>query len=322
MTTEILSQDEIDSLLKGVQSGDIETGSDATTPDSAAQFNFRSQERIIRGRMPGLEIANERFARTFRNSITTVLRRFVDVNIQGITMMKFGDFMKTLPLPSNINLFRMKPLKGLALFIIEAPMVFALVECFFGGTTVKYVKAEGRYFTAIEQKVIAKIMSHAFADMSASWQGIIPIEPEYVGNEINPQFVTIVQPTEIVIKVQVNVELENFTGKIYFCIPYSVVEPLKEKLCSGFTADRVETDDRWIAGLQDKLLNSRVSVTGEIGRVQLSIGDVMALKVGSVINLGVHKGDDLLVKVEDIPKFRGTPGFRKGNQAIRLTEIL
>jgi flagellar motor switch protein FliM len=322
MTDEILSQDEIDSLLRGVQSGDIETGGEAASPDGSASFNFRSQERIIRGRMPGLEIANERFARTFRNSITSVLRRFVDVNIQGISMMKFGDFMKTLPLPSNINLFRMKPLKGLALFVIEAPMVFAFVECFFGGTSVKYVKAEGRYFTAIELKVISKIMNYAFADMAAAWAGITPIMPEYVGNEINPQFVTIVQPTEIVIKVQINVELENFTGKIYFCIPYSVVEPLKEKLCSGFTADRVETDERWIAGLREKLMDSPVAMVGELGRVQMSIGDIMALEVGSVINLGIHKGNDLLIKVEDVPKYRGVPGFRKGNHAIRLTEIL
>jgi flagellar motor switch protein FliM len=321
MTTEILSQDEIDSLLKGVQTGDIGAGADTPT-DGSQEFNFRSQERIIRGRMPGLEIANERFARTFRNSITSILRRFVDVNVQGVTMMKFGDFMKTLPLPSNINLFRMKPLKGLSLFVIEAPMVFAFVECFFGGATVQYVKAEGRYFTAIEQKIIRKIMESAFTDMAASWAGIAQFEPEYVGNEINPQFVTIVQPAEIVIKVQLNIELENFTGKIYFCIPYSVVEPLKEKLCSGFQAERFEIDERWISGLKEKLLETRVNLTGEVGRVQLSIGEVMGLKVGSVINLGVHRDEPLLVKIEDVPKYHGLPGHRKGNQAIKITETL
>ena len=322
MTDEILSQDEIDSLLKGVQTGDIGSGGDAETPDGTKDFNFRSQERIIRGRMPGLEIANERFARTFRNSITTILRRFVDVNVHGVTMMKFGDFMKTLPLPSNINLFRMKPLKGLSLFIIEAPMVFAFVECFFGGATVQYVKAEGRYFTAIEQKIIRKIMESAFVDMAASWAGISQFECEYVSNEINPQFVTIVQPAEIVIKVQLNIELENFTGKVYFCIPYSVVEPLKEKLCSGFQAERMEVDERWIAALKEKLMESSVRLTGEVGRVQMNIGDIMSLKVGSVINLGVHKDDPLQVKIEDVPKYMGVPGHRKGNQAIKITETL
>ena len=322
MTDEILSQDEIDSLLKGVQTGDVGTGGEPTAPDGAAEFNFRSQERIIRGRMPGLEIANERFARTFRNSLTTILRRFVDVNVHGITMMKFGDFMKTLPLPSNINLFRMKPLKGLSLFIIEAPMVFAFVECFFGGSSVQYVKAEGRYFTAIEQKIIRKIMESAFADMASSWAGIAQFEPEYVGNEINPQFVTIVQPAEIVIKIQINVELENFKGKVYFCIPYSVVEPLKEKLCSGFQAERLEIDERWLADVREKIMETRVTLKAEVGRVELPISQIMALKVGSVINLGIHKEEPLLVKVEEVPKYRGLPGHRKGNQAIKITETL
>ena len=322
MSNEILSQDEIDSLLRGVQSGDIDTEGGPSASPGAHQFDFRSQERIIRGRMPGLEIANERFARLFRNSVTTVLRRFVDVNIHSITMMKFGDFMKTVPLPSNINIFRMKPLKGLALFVIEAPMVFAFVECFFGGSSVRYVKAEGRYFTPIEQKIIRKILGHALSDMATSWQGIAPIEPEYVGNEINPQFVTIVQPAEIVIKVEAHVELENFTGKVYFCIPYSVVEPLKEKLCSGIQADKFESDERWVEGLREKLLDSYVDVSAEIGGVQLSVGEVMGLEAGNVINLGVHSGGDVVVKVEGVPKFRGTPGRRKGNQAIRITEIL
>jgi flagellar motor switch protein FliM len=322
MADEILSQDEIDSLLRGVQNGDIGTEADNASPDGMQAFNFRSQERIIRGRMPGLEIANERFARTFRNSLTTILRRFVDVNVHGINMMKFGDFMKTLPLPSNINLFRMKPLKGLSLFIIEAPMVFAFVECFFGGQTVQYVKAEGRYFTAIEQKIIRKIMESAFADMAASWAGITHFEPEYVGNEINPQFVTIVQPAEIVIKIQLEVELENFKGKVYFCIPYSVVEPLKEKLCSGFQAERFEIDERWQADLKEKLLETRVHLKAEVGRVELSIGDIMALKVGSVISLGIHKDEPLVVKVEDTPKFRGHAGCRKGNQAIKISETI
>jgi flagellar motor switch protein FliM len=165
-------------------------------------------------------------------------------------------------------------------------------------------------------------MEHAFADMAGSWQGITSIEPEYVSNEINPQFVTIVQPTEIVIKVQIHVELENFTGKIYFCIPYSVVEPLKEKLCSGIQADKFEVDERWAEGLRTRLIDSYVEVVAEMGRVQLSVGEIMKLDRGSVINLGIFAGNDLPVKVEGVTKFRGVPGFRKGNQAIKVTEIL
>jgi flagellar motor switch protein FliM len=322
MSNDILSQDEIDSLLRGVQNGDLGTGKESSSSDGDRSFDFRSQERIIRGRMPGLEIANERFARAFRNSVSSVLRRFVDVNIQSINMMKFGEFMKTIPLPSNINIFRLKPLKGLALFVIEAPMVFALVECFFGGSTVRYVKAEGRFFTPIEQKIIQKILGLALSDMATSWQGIAMIEPEYVSNEINPQFVTIVQAPEIVIKVEVHVEIENFTGKMYFCIPYSVVEPVKEKLCSGIQADKFEVDERWAKGLQQRLSDSTVEVVAEAGSLQIPIGDIMNLEVGNILNLGVHTESDFIVKVEGIPKYRGLPGFRKGNRAVKITEIL
>jgi len=322
MSNDILSQDEIDSLLRGVQTGDLGTGNDQPPSSGDRSFDFRSQERIIRGRMPGLEIANERFARAFRNSVSSVLRRFVDVNIQSINMMKFGEFMKTIPLPSNINIFRMKPLKGLALFVIEAPMVFALVECFFGGSTVKYVKAEGRYFTPIEQKIIQKILGFALSNMAESWQGIAMIEPEYVSNEINPQFVTIVQAPEIVIKVEIHVEIENFTGKMYFCIPYSIVEPLKEKLCSGIQGDKFEVDARWVEGLRERLSESFVEVIAEAGSVHIPIGDIMNLEVGNVIHLGVHTESDFVVKVEGVPKFRGVPGYRKGNKAVKITEIL
>jgi len=319
MTNEILTQDEIDSLLRGVHGGP-DTGDGAS--DKTKDFNFYNQERIIRGRMPGLENANERFARAFRNSLSTILRRFVDVNIQGVNMVKFGDLMKTLPLPSNINIFRMKPLMGLSLFIMEAPTVFAMVECFFGGNLEYYVKAEGRYFTAIEQKIIRKIIDSAFMDMATAWSGIIGLTPEYVGNEINPQFVTIVQPAEIVIKVQIDIEIENFHGRGYFCIPYSVVEPLKEKLCSGFQADRHETDDRWVGVLKDKLAASFVCLTGEVGRVQMTIGDILALSSGDIISLGIHKDEPIIVRVQDVPKYLGVIGQHKGNQAIKIKETL
>lgn len=317
---EILSQDEIDSLLRGVH-GDIGTEGEKVDP-GARRFDFRSQERIIRGRMPGLEIANERFARSFRNSASALLQRFVDVNINNVQMVKFGDFMKGVPMPSSINIIKMKPLKGYALFVIEAPMVFAFVECFFGGATVRHVKLEGRQFTPIEHKVIRKIVDHGLADLAASWKGIGLISPEYVSSEINPQFVTIVQPAEIVIKVEIHIEIENFTGRMTFAIPYSVVEPLKENLFSGIQADKFEVDERWVECLKERLLESTVEVVTQVGRTTLAVGEVMGLETGHVINLGVTVSDGVIVKVEGIPKYRGRPGTRKGSQAVRITEIL
>jgi len=316
----VLSQDEVDALLRGVSTGDIETEASKGPEEAVKSFDLTSQERIIRGRMPGLEMANERFARSFRNSISSIITSFVEVNIQGITMMKFSEFMKTIPMPSSINMFKMEPLKGYALFVIEAPMVFALVEYFFGGSSARYVKSEGRYFTQIEQRVIQKVVNLVLSDMADAWQVIAPIVPEHTGSEMNPQFVTIVTPTEVVIKIEIHVEVDEFTGKLFFCIPYSMVEPVKDRLCSGIQGDKYGMDDRWITRLKEILLESYVDLSVEVGRTSLPVGDLMHLEVGDVITLGKAAVEELDVKVSNVTKFRGFPGYSRGNQAVKITK--
>ncbi|MDA8387461.1 MAG: flagellar motor switch protein FliM [Nitrospiraceae bacterium] len=323
MSDDILSQDEVDALLKGVGSGDIETGSgEGRTPEGTRSYDFTSQERIIRGRMPGLEIVNERFSRYFRNSVSNLIMRFVDMSVQSIQIIKFGEFMKTVPFPSSINIFKMNPLKGYALAVIEAPLVFGLVEFFFGGKSTPYVKSEGRSFTSIENMVIRKITNLALADLASAWSVIIPVNPEYVWSEMNPQFVTIGTPSEIVIKVEVHVEVEDFTGKIFFCFPYSMVEPIKEKLYSGIQGEKFEIDQRWVAKLKEILLDSRVQVAVELGKTELTFGEIMGLDKGSVINIGKSIDGELDVSVEGVRKFHGRPGKSRNNQAVKITRII
>ncbi len=318
----VLSQDEVDALLRGVSTGDIETETKKESEGGIKSFDLASQERIIRGRMPGLEMANERFVRFFRNSISSAIMKFVDINIQGIEMMKFSEFMKTIPMPSSINMFKMEPLKGYALFVLEAPLVFAFIEFFFGSTSARYVKSEGRYFTLIEQRIIRKVVNMALADLAEAWKVVVPIEPEYTGSEMNPQFVTIVTPTEVVVKIEVHIEVEEFTGKCFFCIPYSMIEPIKEKLSSGLTGEKLEADQRWVDRLTDILLTSPIHLTAEIGRVDLSVRDLMELEVGNIISLGKAVSDELVIKVEDVPKYMGTPGVSRGAQSIKITRTI
>jgi flagellar motor switch protein FliM len=315
----VLSQDEVDALLRGVQTGDIETETRKEDDGGIKAFDLASQERIIRGRMPGLEMSNERFVRFFRNSISSAIMKFVDINIQGIEMMKFSEFMKTIPMPSSINMFKMEPLKGYALFVMEAPMVFAFIEYFFGSSSARYVKSEGRYFTLIEQRIIRRIVNMALADLAEAWKVILPITPEYTGSEMNPQFVTIVTPTEVVVKIEVHIEVEEFTGKVFFCIPYSMIEPIKEKLSSGLQGEKLGTDQRWVSRLTDILMESPVHLTAEVGRVELTVKDLMGLEVGNIISLGKSVSDELVLKIEDIPKYLGTPGVSRGAQAIKIT---
>lgn len=321
--SDILSQDEVDALLKGVQSGEIDTETARDKILSGVRpYDLTSQERIVRGRMPGLEIANERFARFFRNSVSNLIMKFVDISVHGIEVIKFGEFMKTVPFPSSINIFKMEPLKGYSLLIIEAPLVFAFVEFFFGSDSARYVKSEGRAFTSIEQRIIRRIINIALNDLATSWSGIITVRPEHIGSEMNPQFVTIVTPSEIVIKVEIHLEVEDFTGKIFLCIPYSMIEPVKEKLYSGIQTDKAEIDQRWVARLKEILLDSYVEVIAELGRVEITLKDLKDLKPGSIINLGKSIQDDLIVRVEGRPKFIATPGYSRGSQAVKITGII
>jgi len=321
--SDVLSQDEVDALLKGVQSGEIGTDEAKQTIVSGTRaYDLTSQERIVRGRMPGLEMANERFSRLFRNSVSALVMKFVDISINSVGIVKFGEFMQRIPFPSSINIFKMEPLKGYALLVIEAPLVFAFVEFFFGGTTVKNVKSEGRSFTSIEQRVIKKVVVMALQDLAAAWGGIIPTQPEHTGSEMNPQFVTIVTPSEIVIKIEIHIEVDDFTGKMFFCIPYSTIEPVKEKLYSGIQGDKFDQDHRWINRLKDILTTSTVEVSAEIGKATLTFSDIMNLKEGDVLTLNKSTSDDLLIKVEDVPKFSGQPGYSRGNQAIRITKVI
>jgi flagellar motor switch protein FliM len=318
----LLSQDEVDALLKGMDTGEIETETKKGSGDGVRQFDFTTHERVIRGRMPGLEMANERFGRFFRNSISTIIMKFVDVQIQGHDLIKFGEFMRTLPLPSSINIFKMEPLKGFALFVIEAPMVFAFIDYFFGGGSKPWVKSEGRYFTQIEQKIIKKIVDTALKDLALAWQGIIPVEPEHVGSEMNPQFVTIVTPSEAVIKIEIHIEIENFVGKVHFCIPYSIIEPIKDRLFSGIRSDSMSQDRRWISRLSEILRESFVNLGVQIGSTELSLGELVNMDVGNVLTLHTSVSDELVIEVEGVPKMKGTAGFSRGNQAVKITKFI
>jgi flagellar motor switch protein FliM len=216
----------------------------------------------------------------------------------------------------------MEPLKGFSLLVIEAPLVFAFVEFFFGGASVQNVKSEGRAFTSIEQRVIKKVVTMALQDLALAWSGIAPIQPEHAGSEMNPQFVTIVTPSEIVIKIEIHIEVEDFTGKLFFCIPYSMIEPVKEKLYSGIQSDNVDLDQRWVGRLQEILMTSSVEVVAEIGQTTLTFGDLMSFKEGDVLTLNKGTTDDLPVKVERVLKFAGRAGHSRGNQAVKITKVL
>jgi flagellar motor switch protein FliM len=318
---EILSQEEVDALLKGIQEGEVETEK-GIEPTGVKSYDFTGQEKIVRGRMPSLDIANERLARNFRLSLSAAIRRMVDITNVNVTITKFYDFMRGVPFPSSINIFKMEPLRGFGLLVFDAQMIFSLIEFFFGGTGKTYYKPEGREFTPIEQKIIHKVVMMFFDDMEEAWRAIFPMKPVYVRAEMNPQFVNIVTPVDVVIKVEFVLEVEGKQCKAFLCIPYGTVEPIKEKLYSAFSADRDELDLKWLDRLKDRLKEIPVDVSGVLGKVMLDVNRIVDLKVNDLIVLDRRVEEDIDILVEGYPKFKGRFGIYRGSYGLKVDREL
>ncbi len=321
--TNILSQEEVDALLRGISGGDIETEivKEPLDPNEAMPYDLTSQDRIIRGRMPTLEMINERFARTFRTSISALLRKVVSFTTLSIEMIKFGDFLKTLPVPTSLHLFKMEPLKGNAIFIVESKVIFTLVDIFFGGTGRDPYRVEGREFSAIETNLIKRVIMGALTDLEKAWQALIDCRMTYQRTETNPQFAQIVPPTDVVVLINYEIEMEFASGSFSLCIPYSLLEPVREKLQAGFQSDTLEVDTVWANRFKENLMASKVDILIELGRADISAKDVVDLQKGDVILLDQFAVDPLKIYVEGMLKFGGFPGVHKGNQAVKVTEL-
>jgi flagellar motor switch protein FliM len=285
-------------------------------------YDLTNQDRIIRGRMPTLEIINDRFARLFRTTLSSSLRKIVDMTTTSVDMVKFGEFMRSLPVPTSLHIFKMDPLRGHAIFVLESKLVFNLVETFFGGSGGGDVKIEGRDFTAIEQQLTRKVVMMALKDMEQAWKPVHEINLLYQRTEINPQFASIVPPSDVVIVVKFELEMEHTAGTITVCIPYSTVEPIRSKLYAGFQSDQLEVDHEWMRRFREQLKEAQVDFTVELGRSQLKSGDLLKLKVGDVLTLDKDVSDYLVAMVEGVPKFKGRAGSYRGNKAFKVEGLL
>lgn len=317
----ILNQDEVDALLRGLQGEEIETESEAPVEDDSGviSFDLANQDRIIRGRMPVLEIINDRFARQLSGNLATLIRKRLDVNPTSVDMTKFGEFMRSLPVPTSINLFRMSPLRGNGLLIIDTRLVFSFVENFFGGAG-SQPKVEGRDFTPIEQAIIKKVVVTALNELETAWQPVHDVQIEFQRSEINPQFASIIPPSDVVVVVSFEVELENAIGNLLIALPYATIEPIRSKLYASYQSERLEIDQAWLSRLKDRLLQTPLEMVVNLGSTQLTPRQLLNLEVGDTILLDTDQDEELRADVEGIPKFYGQPGQRKGNKAFIISK--
>ncbi|TKF32369.1 flagellar motor switch protein FliM [Vibrio kanaloae] len=316
--TDLLSQDEIDALLHGVD--DVEEVEDVleTENDSAVNFDFSSQDRIVRGRMPTLELINERFARHMRISLFNMLRKTAEVSINGVQMMKFGEYQNTLYVPTSLNMVRFRPLKGTALITMEARLVFILVENFFGGDGRFHAKIEGREFTPTERRIIQLLLKIVFEDYKEAWSPVMGVEFEYLDSEVNPSMANIVSPTEVIVVSSFHIEVDGGGGDFHVVMPYSMVEPIRELLDAGVQSDKMETDVRWSSALRDEIMDVLVNFRVNLLEQDISLRDLMELRPGDVIPINMPENATMFV--EDLPTYRVKMGRSGEKLAVQISE--
>lgn len=313
--SDLLSQDEIDALLHGVSSGGVETDA-GLSEGGTANYDFTQQDRIVRGRMPTLEMINERFTRYFRVSLFNMLRRSAEISVRGVQMMKFSEYIHSLYVPTSLNMIKVKPLRGTGLFVMDPKLVFILVDNFFGGDGRFHTRIEGREFTPTEQRIMRIMLDHAFRDMEQSWAPALAIEFEYVNSEVNPQFANIVSPTEVVVVSTFQIELDGGGGNLHVTLPYSMLEPIRDLLDAGVQSDRLDQDERWSANLYEGAKDALVEMSIPLAQSRLLLSDVMKLKAGDIIPFEMP--ENVVAMVEDIPMFRAHYGAYRGNVGIHI----
>ena len=314
----ILAQDEVDALLRGLSGGELTNDADIPTDDTGiVPFDLANQDRIIRGRMPVLEIVNDRFVRLCTNALSNAVRKRVELNPISIDMTKFGDFMRALPVPTSINIFKMEPLRGNAICVVDARLVFALVENFFGGQG-SQPKIEGREFTRIEQAIVERVIRIVLTNMEESWRPVHEVNLELIRSEINPQFAAIVPPSDVVVVITFEVELESAIGSLVICLPYATIEPIRSKLHASFQTERLEVDHAWVGRLKERLMETPVELKVHFGDAQITGNQLLRLQVGDVLLLDTDVDALLECTVAGVKKFAGICGTVKGNKAFQI----
>lgn len=319
MSDEFLSQEEADALLMGVTNEQEEPEAEID-PTQVRDYNLATQERIVRGRMPTLEIINERFARLLRVGLFNFLRRTAEVSVGPVRISKYTDFIRNLVVPTNLNLVQMKPLRGTSLIVFDPTLVFLVIDNMFGGDGRFHTRVEGRDFTQTEQRIIQRLLEIVFESYAKSWEPVYPVEFEYIRSEMNTQFANIATPNEVVVSTTFIVELGSSTGEIHFCMPYSMIEPIRDMLTSSLQGEMLGVDKRWVRLMTQQIQSAEVEIVAELGNSKLQLADILKMKVGDVIPLKID--EEIEARIDGVPILQCRYGISNSQYALRVEKLL
>jgi flagellar motor switch protein FliM len=320
MNQQILSQDEVDALLQGITGESQKLEAEETPTGGIRDYDLANQERIVRGRMPTMEIINERFARNIRVGLFNLIRRSPEVSIGGIKVHKFSAFLREIVVPTNFNIVSVKPLRGSGLVVCDPSVIFAAIDALFGGAGKFHTRIEGRDFSPTEQRVILRVVEVITAEYKKAWHGIYPLELEYQRSEMQPQFANVATPSEIVVSTGFTLEIGETTGTVYICIPYSTLEPIRDTLYSAMVGDSSEPDRRWVNLMKNQIQDAQVELVAELAKAPATVEQLLAFKPGDFIELDMEKSIE--TKIDGVPVFSGQYGTHNGRYAIKIDKIL
>jgi flagellar motor switch protein FliM len=321
MSKDFLSQDEVDSLLKGVTGDDDEPELvEQETMEGVHPYNFGSQDRIVRGRMPTLDIINARFARQFRMSFFNLIRRTADITVGQVRVQQYSEFIRNLPVPANFNVVQPKPLRGHALFIFDPNLIFLVVDNMFGGDGRFHTRVEGREFTQTEQRIIRKLLDAVFESYGKAWEPVFPLECEFVRSEMNSQFASVTTPNEVVLVTTFDIEFGGIGGAFHVLMPYAMIEPIRELLYSTVQDEHMVTDQRWQRNLSKQVQSAEVELTAILGNARITLDQVLKMHGGDIIQLDTD--GNIVVQVDGVPVLECKYGISNGQYALKVEKML
>ncbi|MEI6804103.1 MAG: flagellar motor switch protein FliM [Burkholderiales bacterium] len=320
MSESFLSQEEVDALLEGVTGESQKTVEEEAQQGEVRAYNISSQERIVRGRMPTMEIVNERFARNLRIGLFNFIRRSPEISVGTVAVQRYSAFLRELAVPTNFNIVAIRPLRGSGLVVCEPALVFGVIDTLYGGTGKFQTRIEGRDFSATEQRVINRLVDVITAEYMKAWKGIYPLELVYQRSEMQPQFANIATPSEIVISTSFQLEIGDITGAIHFCFPYSTLEPIRDVLYSATQGDSIEVDRRWVTVLTREIQAAEVTLVAELARADATVEQLLAMKKGDFIEL--NREPTIEASIDGVPIFECHYGTHNAKYAIRIDKAL
>lgn len=320
MSESFLSQEEVDALLEGVTGESQSYTADVVDSSGIRSYDISSQERIVRGRMPTMEIVNERFSRNFRVGLFNFIRRSPEISIGPVVVQKYSAFLRELAVPTNFNIVAVRPLRGKGLIVCEPTLVFGIIDTLYGGAGKYHTRIEGRDFSLTEQRVINRLVDVIRADYEKAWKGIYPIQLDYHRSEMQPQFANIATPSEIVVATTFHLEIGEISGSVHFCIPYATLEPIRDVLYSTTQGDSMEVDRRWINVLTQEVQSAEVTLVAELARADTTIEQLLAMRPGDFIEL--EREPRIQASIDGIPVFECQYGTHNAKYAIKVDRKL